>query len=433
MKISQVKARQILDSRSNPTIEVDCVLENGIFARAGVPSGASTGSKEAFELRDNDKKHFFGKGVKTAVNNVNAVIAPKIIGMDVTKQREIDELLISLDGTKDKSNLGANAILGVSLAVCRAASIYANLPLFSYIGGVGANLLPVPFMNIINGGVHANWQGADFQEYMIAPYGAKSFEESYEWGSEIYQSLKSLLKEKRYNVSVGDEGGFVPLVSSNEEPLDLISKAVENIGLSVDKDVGFAIDPASSEFYKDGKYILKTQNLEFDSISMIDYYEKIVNNYPVVLLEDGLAEYDWDNWKILNDRLGRNIEIVGDDIFVTNLNIVKKGVLDNIANAVLIKLNQIGTLSETVDVVNSARNHNWGCFVSHRSGETTDSFIADFVVGLGLEHIKTGAPARGERVEKYNQLLRIEEFLGGKSVFAGKSVLKKSNGEAKSS
>ncbi|HEX13457.1 MAG: phosphopyruvate hydratase [Desulfurella sp.] len=424
MKISSLKARQILDSRGNPTLEVDCTLENGIFARAGVPSGASIGSKEACELRDNDKEHFFGKGVKKAVYNVNSIIAPKIIGMNVLEQRKIDEFLISLDGTENKSNLGANAILGVSLAVCKAASICVGLPLFNYIGGVGANLLPVPFMNIVNGGVHANWQGADFQEYMIAPFGAKSFEESYEWGSEIYHSLKSVLKEKHYNVSVGDEGGFVPLVSSNEEPLDLISIAVKNAGLSVGKDVGFALDPASSEFYKNGKYILKTQKLELDSISMINYYEKLADNYPIVLLEDGLSEFDWDNWKILNKRLGKKIEIVGDDIFVTNLSIVKKGILDNIANAVLIKLNQIGTLSETIDVVNFARQHNWSCFVSHRSGETTDSFIADFVVGLGLGHIKTGAPARGERVAKYNQLLRIEELLGNSAVFAGKSIVK---------
>lgn len=422
MKISSIKARQILDSRGNPTVEVECILEDGTFSRAGVPSGASTGSKEAIELRDNDKKHFLGKGVKKAVENVNSIIAPKLIGMDATKQRQIDTLLIELDGTPNKSKLGANAILGVSLAVCRAASLSLNIPLYQYIGGVCAQLLPVPCMNIMNGGVHANWQGADFQEYMIVPYGATSFGESYEWGSEIYQSLKSLLKEKHYSVGVGDEGGFAPIVKSNEEPLDLISMAIEIAGLNVGKDVGFAIDPASSEFYKDGKYILKTQSLELSSASMIDYYEKIVNNYPIVLLEDPLAEFDWDSWKILNEKLGAKIEIVGDDIFVTHLEIVKKGVLDNIANSVLIKLNQVGTLSETIDVVNFAKRSGWGCFVSHRSGETTDSFIADFVVGIGSGHIKTGAPARGERVEKYNQLLRIEESLGSEALFAGKSA-----------
>lgn len=422
MKISSIKARQILDSRGNPTVEVECILEDGTFARAGVPSGASVGTKEAIELRDNDKKHFLGKGVKKAVENVNSIIAPKVIGMDSRNQRQLDAFLIELDGTSNKSKLGANAILGVSLAVCRAASLSSNIALYQYIGGVCANLLPVPCMNIMNGGVHANWQGADFQEYMIAPYGAKSFAESYEWGSEIYQSLKSLLKEKHYSVGVGDEGGFAPLVKSNEEPLELISKAIEIAGLNVGRDVGFAIDPASSEFYKDEKYILKTQGLELSSESIIDYYEKIINNYPVVLLEDGLAEFDWDSWKILNEKLGGKIEIVGDDIFVTNLKIVEKGVLDNIANSVLIKLNQIGTLSETIDVVNFAKRNGWGCFVSHRSGETTDSFIADFVVGIGSGHIKTGAPARGERVEKYNQLLRIEESLGSQAIFAGKDA-----------
>lgn len=422
MKISSIKARQILDSRGNPTVEVECILEDGTFARAGVPSGASVGTKEAIELRDNDKKHFLGKGVQKAVENVNSIIAPKVIGIDSREQRQLDAFLIELDGTFNKSKLGANAILGVSLAVCRAASLSSNIALYQYIGGVCANLLPVPCMNIMNGGVHANWQGADFQEYMIVPYGAKSFAESYEWGSEIYQSLKSLLKEKHYSVGVGDEGGFAPLVKSNEEPLELISKAIEIAGLNVGRDVGFAIDPASSEFYKDEKYILKTQGLELPSASMIDYYEKIANNYPVVLLEDGLAEFDWDSWKILNEKLGGKIEIVGDDIFVTNLKIVEKGVLDNIANSVLIKLNQIGTLSETIDVVNFAKRNGWGCFVSHRSGETTDSFIADFVVGIGSGHIKTGAPARGERVEKYNQLLRIEESLGAQAIFAGKGA-----------
>jgi enolase len=421
-RIASIKAREILDSRGNPTVEVDLSLECGITARAGVPSGASTGSKEAIELRDNDKKRFHGKGVQKAVSNVNEIIAPKLIGMDVTKQRQIDSLMIELDSTPNKARLGANAILGVSLAVARAASYFSNLPLYQYIGGPNANLLPVPCMNIMNGGVHANWQGADFQEFMIVPYGANTFREAYEWCSEIYQSLKSLLKERGYSVGVGDEGGFAPLVKSNEEPFELMSKAIEITGLKVGSQVGFALDPASSEFYKDGKYILRREKKELEPAKIIKYYEKIVNNFPLVLLEDGLAEYDWDSWKLLNKALGEKIEIVGDDIFVTNIEIVKRGIAENIANSVLIKLNQIGTLTETLDTVRYAQNAKWGTFVSHRSGETTDSFIADFTVAIGAGHLKTGAPARGERVEKYNQLLRIEEELGKYAKYAGKNA-----------
>jgi len=420
--IASIKAREILDSRGNPTVEVDLSLECGITARAGVPSGASTGSKEAIELRDNDKKRFHGKGVLKAVSNVNEIIAPNLIGMDVTKQRQIDSLMIELDGTPNKAKLGANAILGVSLAVARAASYFSDLPLYQYIGGPNANLLPVPCMNVMNGGVHANWQGADFQEFMIAPYGAITFREAYEWCSEIYQSLKSLLKEKGYSVGVGDEGGFAPLVKSNEEPFELMSKAIEIAGLKVGPQVGFALDPASSEFYKEGKYILRREKKELEPAKIIKYYEKIVNNFPLVLLEDGLAEYDWDSWKLLNKALGEKIEIVGDDIFVTNIEIVKRGIAENIANSVLIKLNQIGTLSETLDTVRYSQNAKWGTFVSHRSGETTDSFIADFTVAIGSGHLKTGAPARGERVEKYNQLMRIEEELGKYAKYAGKNA-----------
>ena len=420
--IASIKAREILDSRGNPTVEVDLSLECGITARAGVPSGASTGSKEAIELRDNDKKRFHGKGVLKAVSNINEIIAPNLIGMDVTKQRQIDSLMIELDGTPNKAKLGANAILGVSLAVARAASYFSDLPLYQYIGGPNANLLPVPCMNVMNGGVHANWQGADFQEFMIAPYGAITFREAYEWCSEIYQSLKSLLKEKGYSVGVGDEGGFAPLVKSNEEPFELMSKAIEIAGLKVGPQVGFALDPASSEFYKEGKYILRREKKELEPAKIIKYYEKIVNNFPLVLLEDGLAEYDWDSWKLLNKALGEKIEIVGDDIFVTNIEIVKRGIAENIANSVLIKLNQIGTLSETLDTVRYSQNAKWGTFVSHRSGETTDSFIADFTVAIGSGHLKTGAPARGERVEKYNQLMRIEEELGKYAKYAGKNA-----------
>ncbi|AWB10590.1 enolase [Thermodesulfobium acidiphilum] len=421
-KIASIKAREILDSRGNPTIEVDCLLECGIIARAGVPSGASTGSKEAIELRDNDKKRFFGKGVLQAVKNVNEIIAPKLIGLNATKQKQIDSIMIELDGTPNKAKLGANAILGVSLAVARAASYFSNLPLYQYLGGPNANLLPVPCMNIMNGGIHANWQGADFQEFMIAPYGANTFKEAYEWCSEIYQALKSLLKEKGYSVGVGDEGGFAPLVKSNEEPFELMSKAIENAGLKVGEQVGFALDTAASELYKDGKYILRREKKELEPTKMVKYYEKIVNNFPLILLEDGLAEYDWDSWKILNKVLGEKIELVGDDIFVTNLEIVKRGISENIANSVLIKLNQIGTLSETLDTVKYAQNSKWGTFVSHRSGETTDSFISDLTVAIGAGHLKTGAPARGERVEKYNQLLRIEEELGKYAKYAGKNA-----------
>jgi enolase len=419
--IASIKAREILDSRGNPTVEVDLSLECGITARAGVPSGASTGSKEAIELRDNDKKRFHGKGVIKAVNNVNEIIAPKLIGMDVTKQRQIDSLMIEIDNTPNKAKLGANAILGVSLAVARAASYFSDLPLYQYLGGPNTNLLPVPCMNIMNGGVHANWQGADFQEFMIAPYGASTFREAYEWCSEIYQSLKSLLKEKGYSVGVGDEGGFAPLVKSNEEPFELMSKAIEIAGLKVGPQVGFALDPASSEFYKEGKYILRREKKELEPAKMVKYYEKIVNNFPLVLLEDGLAEYDWDSWKLLNRALGEKIEIVGDDIFVTNIEIVKRGISENIANSVLIKLNQIGSLTETLETVKYAQNAKWGTFVSHRSGETTDSFIADFTVAIGAGHLKTGAPARGERVEKYNQLTRIEDELGKYARYAGKN------------
>ncbi len=420
--IVELKAREILDSRGNPTVEVECVLGCGVKARAAVPSGASTGSNEAVELRDKDPERFNGKGVLKAVDNVNNVIAPNLLGMDVTRQREIDYKMIEIDGTENKAKLGANAILGVSLAVAKAASVFSDLPLYQYIGGPVANLLPVPLMNIMNGGVHANWQGADFQEYMIAPYGAETFRESLRWGSEIYHALKGVLKEKGHRVGVGDEGGFAPLVSSNEEPLELIMEAIGKVGLKPGVDVGLAIDPASSEFFVDGMYNLRTENRKLEPEEMVNYYVKLVNNYPIVLLEDGLAEYDWESWKILNKALGDIIELVGDDIFVTNPRIVKKGIEENLANAVLIKLNQIGTLTETIETVTLAKTNGWGAFVSHRSGETVDSFIADFTVAMGAGHLKTGAPARGERVEKYNQLMRIEEELGSEAKFAGKNA-----------
>ena len=417
--IHSLHACQILDSRGNPTIEVECVLEHGIRARAAVPSGASTGSLEAVELRDDDKQHYGGKGVLKAVANVNEEISPTLAGYDVRQQAQLDQQMIELDGTPNKARLGANAILGVSLAIARAAAKACDLQLYQYLGGPGATRLPVPHMNILNGGVHAHWQGADFQEFMIAPYGANSFSEAVEWGSEIYHALLSLLESKGMSVGVGDEGGFAPHMSSNQEPFELILTAIEMAGLKPGQQVGIACDPASSEFYKDGHYKLHTENRNLSSEEMVEYYAKLVNNYPLVLLEDGLAQDDWDGWKILNKQLGSRIELVGDDLFCTNSKLIAQGIQENWANAVLIKLNQIGTLTETIQATQLAQKHGWGAFVSHRSGETVDSFIADLTVALNTGHLKTGAPARGERVEKYNQLMRIESHLGSASYFAG--------------
>ncbi len=420
-EIVSVKGREILDSRGNPTVEVEVTLACGAVGRAAVPAGASKGKHEALELRDGGER-YKGKGVLKAVENVNVIIASELKGMDALNQPEIDRAMIELDGTENKSKLGANAILGVSMAVARAAANALNVPLYIYLGGACSRLLPVPMMNILNGGVHANWQGADFQEYMIAPYGADKFAEALRWGSEIYHTLKEVLKSKGYSVGVGDEGGFAPHVSSNEEPIELILEAIEKAGYEPGKQVGIALDPASSEFFEDGYYILRTEGKKLTSEEMVSRYAELVDKYPIILIEDGLAEDDWDNWKILNRELGDKIELVGDDIFVTNVKRIAKGIEDNIANAVLIKLNQIGTVSETVDAVRLAQKAGWGAMISHRSGETVDSFIADFVVAMNTGHIKTGAPCRGERVEKYNQLLRIEERLGKASRFAGKDA-----------
>ncbi len=417
-EIVAVKGREILDSRGNPTVEVEVTLACGAVGRAAVPAGASKGKHEALELRDGGNR-YKGKGVLKAVENVNVLIAAEIKGMDALNQPEIDRAMIELDGTENKSRLGANAILGVSMAIARAAANALGIPLFVYLGGACSRLLPVPMMNILNGGVHANWQGADFQEYMIAPYGADCFAEALRWGSEIYHTLKEVLKSKGYSVGVGDEGGFAPHVSSNEEPIELILEAIEKAGYEPGKQVGIALDPASSEFFEDGYYVLRTEGKKLTSEEMVNRYAELVDKYPIILIEDGLAEDDWDNWKILNRELGDKIELVGDDIFVTNVKRISKGIEDNIANAVLIKLNQIGTVSETVDAVKLAQKAGWGAMISHRSGETVDSFIADFVVAMNTGHIKTGAPCRGERVEKYNQLLRIEERLGKAARFAG--------------
>ena len=418
-QIQALHAREILDSRGNPTVEVECTLENAVVARAAVPSGASTGSREAMELRDGDSNRFGGKGVSHAVSNVNGEIAGALTGMDALEQALIDRTMIELDGTPNKARLGANALLGVSLAVARAAAQASGLHLYRYLGGPDATRLPVPHMNILNGGVHAHWQGADFQEFMIAPYGASSFREALEWGSEIYHTLLALLEKRGLSVGVGDEGGFAPHVPSNELPFELIVQAIHETGLTPGKDVGIACDPASSEFYEDGRYHLRSEDRVLDSAEMVDYYARLLDKYPLVLLEDGLAQDDWEGWKLLNERLGSRIELVGDDLFCTNPEIIARGIEQNVANAVLIKLNQIGTLTETIEATRLARTHGWGAFVSHRSGETVDSFIADMTVALDTGHLKSGAPARGERVEKYNQLLRIEEYLGEAAHYAG--------------
>ncbi|MFN3067127.1 phosphopyruvate hydratase [Serratia sp. J2] len=422
--IETIHAREILDSRGNPTLEVDVSTQCGTVARASVPSGASTGSREAIERRDGDKTRFGGKGVLNAIKSVNTEIHNSLKGHDVRDQRGIDNIMIALDGTDNKARLGANAILGVSLAVSRLAAQLSHTPLYRYLGGIGANLLPVPCMNIINGGVHARGQGADFQEYMIAPYGAPTFREAMRWGSEVYQSLRQVLLEMGLSTGVGDEGGFAPAVSSNREPLELIVLAIERAGFRPNEDIVICMDPASSEFYRNGKYHLRTENAELTSQEMADYYQMLVKTFPIVLIEDGLAEDDWAGWKILHDRLGDQIELVGDDLFVTNVKYIQHGIDENLANAALIKLNQIGSLSETFDAVQLCHDNNWGAFISHRSGETIDSFIADMTVAMRAGHLKTGAPCRGERIEKYNQLMRIEDELGSSAQFAGKSAFK---------
>lgn len=418
-EIESLTAREILDSRGNPTIEVECNLDCGVLARASVPSGASTGSREAVELRDGELDRYGGKGVQKAIDSVVNEISGSLFGMDSRDQSEIDNQLMLLDGTAEKSRLGANAILGVSMAVCRAASMALELPLYRYIGGLGATVLPVPCMNVLNGGAHARWQGPDFQEYMIAPHGAESFSEALRWGSEIYHALRSVLMEKNLHIGVGDEGGFAPSVASNRQPLDLIMQAIEKAGFRPGNDIGICLDPASTEFFKDGKYHLKTEDMNLTSSEMVEYYDNLAANYPICLIEDGLAENDWDGWVALNETLGEKLEIVGDDLFVTNVEYIAKGMEQDCANSALIKLNQIGTVTETIDAVQLCHQCGWGAFVSHRSGETADTFIADLSVALATGHLKTGAPCRSERVEKYNQLLRIEEELGEMADYAG--------------
>jgi enolase len=419
-RIQTIHAREILDSRGNPTVEVDVTLSGGAQGRAAVPSGASTGVHEAVELRDQDPHRYAGKGVRQAVSHVNGALAAAIQGLDTLNQGQIDRALIAADGTENKANFGANALLGVSLAVARAAAAATELPLFRYLGGAAANRLPVPMFNILNGGAHANWQGTDFQEFMIAPVGAPTFAEALRWGAEIYHQLKKVLKDQGLSTGVGDEGGFAPVLKRNSDAIDLILRAIEAAGYRPGDDIVIAIDPASSGFFENGLYQLRTEGRTIDSQEMVALYADWVRRYPIAVLEDGLAEDDWDGWKILNRELGDQVELVGDDLFVTNVSRIARGIAENAANAVLIKLNQIGTLTETIAAVHLAYDAGWGAMVSHRSGETVDPFIADLTVALDTGHLKTGAPCRGERVEKYNQLMRIEEYLGKSPTYAGR-------------
>ncbi|MGD0818698.1 MAG: phosphopyruvate hydratase [Methanomassiliicoccales archaeon] len=434
--ITSIRGREILDSRGNPTIEVEVKLVNGTIARAASPSGASTGSHEAVELRDRDSGRYGGKGVLQTCLMLENEIAPLLTGMDVMGQDEIDEAMISKDGTPNKQRFGANTIIAISMAVARARALCLDQPLYRCLCGPDANLLPVPMMNVLNGGVHANWLGPDFQEYMIVPYGASNFHEALRWGAETYQSLKMILKRDGFNTAVGDEGGYVIKVTSNDKPIDLILEAIEEAGYQPKAEIGIALDPAASEFYQNGRYILRSEvrpyrcnrnNLVDDtegltSEELVDRYSEMIKKYPIISIEDGLAEDDWDGWRLMNRQIGRNIELVGDDLFVTNVERIKRGIVENVANSVLIKPNQIGTVTETLAAVTLAQQNGWGVEVSHRSGETVDTFIADLSVAIGSGHLKTGAPARGERVEKYNQLMRIEEELGDKAKFAGRSA-----------
>jgi enolase len=418
-KIKKIQAREILDSRGNPTVEVDVVLENGIRGRAAVPSGASTGTREAVELRDGDKERYAGKGVLKAVGNVNKTIAPALTGKDPAVQKEIDTLMIGLDGTENKGKLGANAILGVSLAVAKAATLDAGLPVYRYLGGEEARRLPVPCFNILNGGKHAD-NNVDIQEFMIAPVGAPSFREALRYAAETYHSLKTVLKSRGLNTAIGDEGGFAPSLSSNEEAIRAILTGIEKAGYKPGKDIAVVLDPAASEFYEDGKYFLKADNRRLSAEEMTDFYEDLISKYPVISIEDGLAENDWEGWKVLTKRLGSKVQLTGDDIFVTNPKILKEGIEQGVANSVLIKLNQIGTITETLETIRIARDAGYTCMFSHRSGETEDAFLADITVATNAGQLKTGAPARSERLAKYNQLLRIEEELGERAEFTGR-------------
>ena len=421
--IIDIYGREVLDSRGNPTVEVEVTLDDGSFGRATVPSGASTGAFEAVELRDPDDPRYLGKGVQRAVDHVNEEIADTLLGMEATDQRAIDAALLDLDGTPNKGNLGANAVLGTSLAVAKAAAESTQLTLYSYIGGVNAHLLPTPMMNILNGGAHAD-NTVDIQEFMIMPVGAETFTEGLRWCAEIYHTLKKVLKERGLSTGVGDEGGFAPDLATNEEPLQLISEACERAGYTPGEQIRFAMDPASTEFYnaETGKYVLAGEGREFTSAEMVDYWENLVNKYPIVSIEDGMAEEDWEGWKLLTERIGSRVQLVGDDLFVTNPERLKKGIELGVANAILIKFNQIGSLTETLEAIELAKKNNYTCVISHRSGESEDVTIADLAVAVNAGQIKTGAPCRTDRVAKYNQLIRNEEELGDSAEYAGNNA-----------
>ena len=422
-EIVSIHAREILDSRGNPTVEADVVLEDGVRGRAAVPSGASTGEHEAVELRDGDKKHYLGKGVLKAVDNVESLIAPELAGMDASNQKLIDATMIALDGTENKGKLGANAILAVSMACARASAQSLGLPLYRYLGGVNACILPTPMMNILNGGAHAD-NNVDFQEFMVMPVGATTFSDALRWGAEVFHTLKGVLKKKGYNTAVGDEGGFAPSLKSNVEALEVILEAIELAGYKAGEQIAIALDPAASEFYdkEKKKYVFKkSDKSEKTSEQMAAYWESWVRQYPIISLEDGLDENDWAGWKILTDKIGSKVQLVGDDLFVTNSKILQRGIEEGVANAILVKVNQIGTVSETLESIELARRNGYAAIISHRSGETEDTFIADLAVGTGAGQIKTGSASRTDRIAKYNQLLRIEEELGQTAEFLGRA------------
>lgn len=425
--IKSIKGRQILDSRGNPTVEVDVILADGSFGRAAVPSGASTGIHEALELRDGDAARFMGKGVSKAVQNVNTLISEHLEGMDARLQRDLDMALLALDGTKNKSKLGANAILGTSLAVAKAAAQSVGLPLYRYIGGVYAHVLPAPMMNILNGGAHTGWQSTDAQEFMVMPLAAGSFAEGLRWGAEIYHTLKSVLKSRGYTTLVGDEGGYAPALKANAEAVEVILAAIEKAGFKPGEQVSIALDPAASEFYEEDTklYNLRTEGKKLTSEEMVAFWKSWVEQYPIVSLEDGLAQDDWTGWQLLTKEIGDKVQIVGDDLLVTNPERVRRGIAEKSANSLLVKVNQIGSLTETIEAVETCQRAGWTAVTSHRSGETEDSTIADLAVALNTGQIKTGAPARSDRVSKYNQLLRIEEELGDAATYAGWSAFKR--------
>ncbi len=423
-KITQIKAREILDSRGNPTVEVDIILNDGTLGRAAVPSGASTGQKEAVELRDGDKKRYMGKGVQKAVSNINDIISNSLIDIDPTDQLKIDSILLELDGTKNKSNLGANAILGVSLAAAKASALYYRLPLYRYIGGTNAKVLPVPMMNIVNGGRHAD-NNLDFQEFMIIPAGAKNFREALRMGTEVFHSLKNVLNKKNHSTSVGDEGGFAPDLKSNEEAFEIIIAGIEGAGYKAGKDVYLALDAASSEMWNKGKYdFYKSHQPSKSAAEMVELYKQMVRDFPIISLEDAMGEEDWDGWKLLTEALGSQVQLVGDDVFVTNKEILKKGIESGICNSILVKVNQIGTLTETLNTIELAKSNGYTNIISHRSGETEDVTISDIAVATNAGQIKTGSLSRTDRTAKYNQLLRIEEELGDEAIFQGRSIFK---------